>query len=175
MELLDVDPHNLADVDLASQIHALLSDTWPEDAPHEGDYYRTHGAPTAVVILRQAQNVLAHLAIYERQVGIGSETLEIGMLGGIVVAPEHRRRGYSRLLVRRAHERLQARSIPFSILFAYKPEVYASSGYKLMQNATRFVDADGTWKTFVYRGSMYAELSPRRWPDQTLDLRGRVV
>jgi hypothetical protein len=30
-----------------------------------------------------------------------------------------------------------------------------------MQNATRFIDADGSLKTFVYRGSMYAELSER--------------
>jgi predicted acetyltransferase len=174
LKLLDFAPDDLGD-DLAARVHALLHDTWPEDAPNEGDYYRTHGAPGTVVILRQAQDVVAHLAIYERQVGIGSETLEIAMLGGIVVAPEQRRRGHCRALVCHAHERLSGRSIHFSILFAYEPAVYVSSGYKLMQNATRFVDADGTPKTLVYRGSMYAELSRRRWPDQTLDLRGRVV
>ncbi len=158
MELLDFAPDDLGD-DLAARIHTLLHSTWPEDAPNEGDYYRTHGAPATVVILRQAQDVVAHLAIYQRQVGVGSETLEIAMLGGIVVAPEQRRRGHSR----------------FSILFAYEPAVYVSSGYKLMQNATRFVDADGILKTLVYRGSMYAELSRKRWPNQMLDLRGRVV
>jgi predicted acetyltransferase len=101
--------------------------------------------------------------------------LEIGMLGGVVVAPEQRRKGYSRILVRHAHEQLRDRLIPFSILFANNPRVYESSGYKLMQNATRFIDADGTQKTFVYRGSMYAELAERRWPNQLLDLRGSVV
>jgi hypothetical protein len=30
-------------------------------------------------------------------------------------------------------------------------------------------------KTFIYRGSMYAELSGRPWPNQMLDLRGRTV
>ena len=125
------------------------------------------------MILREATEVLAHLTIYERQVGIGSEMLEIGMLGGIVVVPEHRRRRHSRVLIGHAHERMKGRHIPFSILFAYEPRVYASSGYKLMQNATRFIDADGTPKTFVYRGSMYAELSKRR--NQLLDLRGRTV
>jgi predicted acetyltransferase len=65
--------------------------------------------------------------------------------------------------------------MPFSILFAYEPKVYASSGYELMQNTTRFIDADCTLKTFVYRGSMYAELSGRRWPNQMLELRGRTV
>jgi|SRR4029453_12529192 hypothetical protein len=48
------------------------------------------------------------------------------------------------------------RSIPFSILFAFEPRVYVSSGYKLMRNHTRFIDADGHWKTLVYHGSMYA-------------------
>ena len=172
MELLEFAPDELRG-DLAARVHALLYDTWPEDVPNEGDYY--HGAPTAVVILRDAQDVVAHLAIYQREVSIGGETLEIGMLGGIVVAPGQRRRGHSKVIVRHAHERLKRRSIPFSILFAYEPQVYASSGYRLMQNVTRFIDHDGGEKTFVFRGSMYAELSARRWPGQLLDLRGPVV
>jgi predicted acetyltransferase len=137
MELLELNPDDLGG-DLASQVHALLSDAWPEDTPNEGDYYRTRGAPTTILILRVAQHVLAHVGVYERQVAIGSEMLTIGMLGGVVVAPEQRRKGYSRILVRHAHERLRVGHIPFSILFANNPRVYGSSGYKLMQNATRF-------------------------------------
>jgi predicted acetyltransferase len=174
MELLELVPHDLGG-DLARRARKLLHSTWPADAAKEADYYRNLATPTAVLILREASEVFAHLAIHEREVGVGSETLEIGMLGGIVVAPEQRRRGYSRVLIRHAHARLQGRCIPFSILFAYEPKVYASSGYKLMQNATRFIDADGSLKTFVYRGSMYAELSERRWLNQLLDLRGGTV
>jgi predicted acetyltransferase len=174
IELLEFAPDDLSG-DLASRIHALLSNVWPEDAPNDGDYYRTHGPPTTVMILREVPDVLAHLAVYERQVLIGSETLEIGMLGGIVVASEHRRKGHSRVLVRYAHERLRGRRIPFSILFACEPRVYASSGYKLMENPARIIDTDGTLKTLVDHGGMYAELSQRRWPNQMLDLRGRVV
>jgi predicted acetyltransferase len=170
MELLEFAPDDLGG-DLASRIHELLSDAWPD----KGDYYRTRGAPTTVVILRRASHVLAHVGVYERQVAIGGELLEIGMLGGVVVAPDQRRKGHSRILVRHAHERLRSRHIPFSILFANEPRVYDSSGYKLMENATRFIDGDGTPKTFVYRGSMYAELAQRRWPNQLLDLRGSVV
>lgn len=43
------------------------------------------------------------------------------MLGGIVVAPDRRRQGHSRVLVRHAHELLIERHIPCSILFAYEP------------------------------------------------------
>jgi hypothetical protein len=44
-----------------------------------------------------------------------------------------------------------------------------------MQNQTRFLDTDGQWKTFVYRGGMYAELSPKPWPNQLIDLCGPTV
>ena len=127
------------------------------------------------MVLRDGPLVFGHLGRYAREIRIGSETLEIGMLGGIAVTPDRRRGGYSRALVRHAHERLTQRHIPFSILFAYEPRIYEGSGYKLMQNATHFIERDGTPRTLVYRGSMYAELSRKRWPNQLLDLCGRTV
>ena len=100
------------------------------------------------MVLCDGQQVIGHLGLYTREVEIGNETLEIGMLGGIVVAPDRRRNGHSRVLVRRAHEHLKERRIPFSILFAYEPRIYESSGYKLMQNATHFVEPDGMPRTW---------------------------
>jgi hypothetical protein len=92
-----------------------------------------------------------------------------------LLAPDRRRAGYSRVLVRHAHEHLTERHIAFSILFAYEPRIYQRSGYKLMQNATHFIEPDGTPRTLVHRGSMYAEFSQTRWPNQLLDLHGRTV
>jgi predicted acetyltransferase len=127
------------------------------------------------VILQDGQEVVGHLAVYWRQVGIGDEPVEIGLIGGIAIAPDRRGRGHSRQLLQHAHGRLKERSIPFSVLFAYEPRIYRSSGYRLMQNVTRFLDVDGTWKTVIYRGGMYAELTGRSWPNQAVDLRGPVV
>lgn len=45
----------------------------------------------------------------------------------------------------------------------------------MLMNETRFIESNGAPRTLVYRGSMYAELSHRRWPNQLLDLRGRTV
>jgi predicted acetyltransferase len=174
LKLFEVRPDDLSG-DLASGVHRLLRDAFPDDGPNEGDYYRTLGAPEVAMVLCNGPQVIGHLGLYTREVEIGNETLEIGILGGIVVAPDRRRSGHSRVLVRRAHEHLKERRIPFSILFAYEPRIYESSGYKLMQNATHFVEPDGMPRTLVYRGSMYAELSQRRWPNQLLDLRGRTV
>ncbi len=174
MELVQT---SLADLsgNLARGAHALLEAAFPDRAPGERDYYSVRGPPALVLILREGAQVIGHLATYQREVGIGDETLRIGMIGGVAIAPDYRRRGHGRGLVGKAHEYLKAESIPFSILFAYEPRVYESSGYKLMQNETRFLDIDGGWKTFVYRGGMYCELLERRWPNQTLDLCGGVV
>ena len=80
--------------------------------PNEGDYYRMLGAPEVAIVLRDGPQIFGHLGLYTREVEIGDETLEIGMLGGIVVAPDRRRRGYSRVLVRHAHERLRSGAFP---------------------------------------------------------------
>jgi predicted acetyltransferase len=160
---------------LASGAHALLEEAFSKSAPDEKDYYSKHGTPAFILILRISERVIGHLAAYRREVIIGGETSRIGMIGGVAIAPDYTRRGHSRALVEQAHAYLKEEAIPFSVLFAYEPRVYASSGYKLMQNETRFLDVDGAWKTFVFRGSMYAELSEKRWPNQLLDLRGRVV
>ena len=38
-----------------------------------------------------------------------------------------------------------------------------------------FLDVDGSWKTFVYRGGMHAELGRLPWPNRLLELAGGVV
>jgi len=161
--------------DLETRVQALLNEAFPEGCSANGDYYARHGVPDCILIARKARHVVGHLAVYRRQVKMGDEVLEIGMIGAVAVAPDHRRRGHCRRLLLRAHDYLRARSIPFSILFAFEPFVYLSSGYRPMQNETHFLDADGAWKTFVYRGSMYAELAERPWPNRMLELAGGVV
>jgi predicted N-acetyltransferase YhbS len=168
--------HVAANAEYAAEARALLNDAYPDGAPDElSDYYSRYGLPTATLLLREGRRVVGHLAIFERQIKIGDESLQAGLLGEIAVAADRRRAGLARDLVREAHAHLQARAIPFAILFAYEPRVYQSSGYRLMPNQMRFLDSDGAWKTFVYRGSMYAELSERRWPDQPVDLCGPAV
>jgi predicted N-acetyltransferase YhbS len=168
--------HIEANGEYAADVRALLNDAFPDGAPDElGHYYIRHGLPTATLLLTESGRVVGHLAIYEREIRIGNETLQAGLLGEIAVAADRRRAGLARDIVRAAHAHLQAHAIPFSILFAYEPRVYVSSGYRLMQNQMRFLDSDGQWKTFVYRGSMYAELLGRPWPDQPVDLCGPAV
>jgi len=174
MELIETTRSELLG-QLESKVQALLRRAFPDVASENGDYYAFHETPAVIMILQQDEQVIAHLCAYQRQVTIGGEPTTIGMIGGVAIAPDHRGKGLSRTLLQRAHAYLQQRSIPFSILFACEPRVYVSSGYKLMQNEMHFLDTDGSWKTFVYRGSMYAELLQRPWPNQVVDLCGPVV
>jgi predicted N-acetyltransferase YhbS len=162
--------------ELAAEVDALLNDAFPEGAPNERSaYYSRHGVPTTSMLLSDGGRTVGHLVIYERDIKIGEEALRVGLLGEIAITADRRGGGLARRLVRQAHEHLRARSIPFAILFAFEPRVYVSSGYKLMQNQTRFIDTDGHCKTLVYHGGMYAELLGRPWPNQSIDLCGTAV
>jgi predicted acetyltransferase len=139
--------HIEASAEFAAEVRALLNDAFPDGAPNElSSYYSRHGIPTTTMLLREGRSAVGHLAMYVRQINIGDETVEVGLLGEIAIAADRRRAGLARGLVRQAHEDLQGRSIPFSILFAYEPRVYASSGYRLMLNQTRFLDTDASGK-----------------------------
>jgi predicted acetyltransferase len=162
--------------ELATEVTALLNDAFPDGAPDElRNYYARHGIPTTSLLLKDGSSVVGHLAVYERHIRIGADTVLIGLLGEIATATDRRRTGLARLLIRHAHEHLQAQSIPFSILFAFEPRIYLSSGYQPMQNQTTFIDADGQSRTFVFRGSMYAELLADVWPNLPIDLCGTAV
>ena len=104
IELLEVRPDDLGSGGLSSGVLALLRDAFPEDGPNEGDYYRAVGAPEIALVLRDGAMVFGHLGLYTREVKIGNDDFDIGMLGGIAVAPNRRRSGYCRMLMRRAHE-----------------------------------------------------------------------
>jgi predicted N-acetyltransferase YhbS len=162
--------------ELAADVRMLLNAAYPDGAPNElDDYYSKHGFPTTTILLSENRRALGHLAIFERQIRIGDESEQVGLIGEVAVAVDSRGSGLARRLVRHAHEHLRGRSIPYAILFAFEPRVYASSGYSLMQNETRFLDPDGQWKSCVLRGSMVAELLEKRWPNRPIDLCGPAV
>jgi len=161
--------------DLEREIQALLNNVFSDSLLDRSKYDAARGTPTLNLVLWEDPVVIGHLAVFERLVEIGGEPLSVGMIGDVAIEPNNRRRGYARYLIQEAHSYLRNKSIPFSILFAYELRVYQSSGYRLMENEMRFLDRDDHWKTFVYRGSMYAELLGRRWPNEQIDLRGRVV
>ena len=174
VELIEMSRAGLAG-SLEAEVQAFLREAFSHDPPAAPDYYAPYEPSEMILILREAGRVMGHLVAYRRAIAIGDESVEIGMIGGVAIAAHHRRKGHARALVERTHARFRQRALLFSLLFAYEPRIYASSGYRPMANTTRFLDSDGAWKTFVHRGGMYAELGDRNWPNLPIDLRGRAV
>lgn len=65
------------------------------------------------------------------------------MIGDVAVSAERRSEGLCKMLLRSAHAHFRERAIDFSVLFAFEPPIYRSSGYALMRNTTRFLDQPG--------------------------------
>jgi predicted acetyltransferase len=152
-------------------IESLLREAFPDAA---GDLYDRQ-TPERTVLLWDADRLIGHIAAYVRPVLLGDEPITIGLIGDVAIDPGFQSRGHSKRLIREVHGFFGGASLAFSVLFAFEPERYRSSGYRLMRNETRFLDADGSWRQFVYRGAMVAELGNRTWPELTLDLQGEVV
>ncbi len=152
MNTLCLRPEELAGAtELAAQ--ELLKRLFPDVV---GDYYRAV-APERIVLLLDENQLIGHLAAYTRPVLLGGEAMTIALIGGVAMDPNFRSHGHAKYLVGKAHEVFAEASLPFSVLFAYEPGRYRSSGYRPMTNETRFLE-DGQWKQFVYRGGMLAEL-----------------
>ena len=148
----------------------LLRQAFPD---LQGDGYALPG-PVALVLAMEGDHVIAHLALYERNVLLDDEPERIGLIGGVVVRADVRRKGVASRLIEAAHAELRQRGIDFAVLFALDHRHYASTGYAPMQNETCFIE-DGHARRFVYRGGMVAALGERRWTTAVLDLQGETV
>lgn len=148
----------------------LLRQAFPD---MQGDGYATPG-PVALVLALDDDHVIAHIALYERNVLLDGRPERIGLIGGVVVQVGARRRGVASRLIKAAHEEFRRHGIDFAVLFALDHRHYASAGYVPMQNETCFIE-DGHARRFVYRGGMVAALGARLWTTAVLDLQGETV
>lgn len=156
--------------DLLVQARALVGDAFSEPVDAYGCL-----EPNAVMLAVDEDKVVGHLFLYERPVVLGDRSLPLGLIGDVAVSAERRSNGLCKMLLRSAHDHFRERAIDFSVLFAFDPPIYRSSGYVAMRNTTRFLDKDGTWKILVHRGGMAAALGATPWPHEPLDLKGPAV
>jgi len=170
MRLTQTAPGTLS-AGLAAQVDTLLRACFDLKGPYDYGPDRAE----VVLLLGNDDRVAGHAAIYRRAISVGDETVTVGMIGGVAIDPAERGRGHVRTLLAEVHRHFAAEALPFSLLFAFVPAVYGSSGYREMTNTTRFIDHDGTRQELVFRGGMVAELGRRRWPDLPIDLRGPAV
>ena len=170
MKLLRTEPRALSG-GLHAQVDTLLRTAFDLTAPYDYGPDRAE----VVLVLGDDGQAIGHAATYRWAISVGDETVTVGMIGGVAIDVAERGRGHVRTLLAEVHRHFMAEALPFSLLFAFVPAVYRSSGYREMTNTTRFLDLGGQWKEFVFRGGMVAELGKRRWPDLPIDLRGPAV
>ena len=124
-------------------------------------------------LLRDAAGrLVAHVAVHEKLLGVGSEELLVGGIAEVCVHESHRGQGLARRLLDRTHDDLRERGIEFAVLFGDAP-VYAASGYlALSAEIRRFDPATQSFETGPSRVALYKPLTLRPWPDGSVDLRG---
>lgn len=175
---IETTKENKIDPSLRSEVDSLLLECFSEQPDFE-KYLSMLPDPTWRLCCKdEILDVVAHLAVHEREVGTSSGDMTIGLISNVAVAPSARRQGLARDLLSEAHTIMRASEIPFSILFADIPEIYHSSGYSLMDNPIRFWDnyiEEPAWRTLVYRGSMICQLGDQELPSGVIDLRGPTV
>ena len=104
--------------------------------------YNGHGRVDygALRLLEQDQGqAVAALNIFRRPVSLLGGELDAGLVAGVAVPPEERRRGYARQLMAGLLEELHAQETPLSLLFPFSVGFYRTLGYGLA-NFTWFME-----------------------------------
>ena len=129
--------------------------------------------PHRWIIFGDDEEIVAHIAVYEKILGTDSGFLPVIGIAEVCVAPAHRGRGYVRALLSEIHDWARAQGFSWSMLFGARG-IYASSGYAPVDNPLRSIDyQSGEWQTETSTWAQVCALSETAiWPSGTIDLRG---
>ncbi|GMQ48183.1 GNAT family N-acetyltransferase [Vibrio sp. 10N] len=114
-------------------------------------------------------HIIAHLAVHEKTLSIGGESVPIAGVAEVCVHPDYRKRGLTKALLEEAHQWMQLQPFYYSVLFG-RDEVYGSSGYTRITNLSLLPDEPLAQPTPV--SVMIKELNQHRWPKQPVLLPG---
>ena len=125
------------------------------------------------MIFDDNQNIIAHIAVYDKILGTDNGLLPVVGIAEVCVAPDYRGRGFVRAMLNQIHNWADAQGFSHSLLFG-SHGIYGSSGYEKIDNPIRSLNyKTGAWET---KPLAYALVRPLNtdaiWPDGTIDLRG---
>ncbi|WP_180944730.1 GNAT family N-acetyltransferase [Vibrio parahaemolyticus] len=107
------------------------------------------------ILIEDENQIVATGFAYSRLMSQGLTNFKAGIVGGIAVAPNKRRLGLAKTIVKELDKCLVAFGVTHSFLFAYEPDVYRSSGYSELVLPIHYFDVQQkNWNQFVYRGGM---------------------
>ncbi|HTA88282.1 MAG TPA: GNAT family N-acetyltransferase [Polyangiaceae bacterium] len=146
------------------------------DQPHNAFFRERRYAqelPRHRYILRSVEGQLvAHLAVHEKVVGVGGADVAVGGMAEVCVRPEQRGRGHVHRLLEEAHHGLLERGVLFAVLFG-DSKIYGSSGYRpISATIARLDPATQRVEVAPHPSALVRALADRPWPDGPVDLRG---
>jgi len=101
------------------------------------------------------KTLIAHAAIYVRDMEQNHKSFRGAIIGKVAVLPKFRHEGHCKTLFHKIDEILEHNKVEYAFLFAIKPRIYCSLGYKLLHIPINFYDQlEQKWSTYIFRGSM---------------------
>ena len=112
--------------------------------------------------------LIAHTAAHEKTAIWREKQLPLCGISEVCVHPDFRGRGYVREMLAVAHAFMKSRGFGFSALCGEQPEVYFSSGYRLVDNLMYRPERE----EIPFPHAMVCELTDRPWPQDRVFLIG---
>lgn len=161
---------------LNAGILAGLCETFPDDREYFSKQRGWHGSiPEFTLVAREGERLLGHIAVVERVVGVGNDSVKVGGVQNVFVMPEARGTGLSGELMREALAEMSARGYGCGLLFCLKAleKVYAPQGWRRVEGrkVTRR-ENDESRPLPDNNITMYFPLAIQSLPDGDIDLRG---
>lgn len=129
--------------------------------------------PHRWLIFDDNQNIVAHIAAYDKVLGTDAGLLPVIGIAEVCVAPDYRGRGLVRAMLSQIHDWARQQGFGWSMLFG-SHAIYGSSGYQPIDNPLRSLDyKTGEWETKPSASAQVCALDENAiWLDGTIDLRG---
>ncbi|MBU0473718.1 MAG: GNAT family N-acetyltransferase [Bacteroidetes bacterium] len=122
--------------------------------------------------LENNNEIIGHVALHKKEINTETTKLIIGGIAEVCVHPDHRGKGFVKLLLSHAHNFSIKNGYIFSMLFG-DTNVYSSSGYKTIDNTIKYLDhISGEWKVEIIKDAMIKDISDVEWPSGLINLNG---
>lgn len=97
-----------------------------------------YGGVESIRVLERDRNLVASMRLYSMQQWVHGHKLPVLGVASVAVAPEHRRHGYAREMMRYALREGYGRGDVASLLYPFRPSFYRNMGYALAGTVHQF-------------------------------------
>ena len=129
--------------------------------------------PDWAVMVWEDEDLVSNVHIIERNVRVGTETLNLGVIGNIATKVEWRGRGFSSAALKVAKDFLRdPLKVEFGLMIATEEMIsrYAKTGWRVVANSMIIEQPDG--RTTLKIPVMVMPVFCQDWPDGDIDLCG---